>query len=72
MFGHPANGIAMRAAAEAMIKSLFIIDGEAGRFFMMEGAAGLIFTARARHLDRAPDQGRQGDTGPEFVQPLGG
>ena len=72
LVGHPADRVAVRAAAEAMVKALFVVDREAGRLFVMERAAGLILAAGAGDLHRPPDQGRQRDARAQFVQPLRG
>src|SRR3546814_4772207 len=42
MVRQPADGIAMRAAAKAVIEALVVIDGEAGRLLAMEGTACLV------------------------------
>src|SRR3546814_5586362 len=39
LVGHPADRVAMRRAAETMVEALFVVDREAGRLFVMEGAA---------------------------------
>src|SRR3546814_3516889 len=62
----------MRRAAETMVEALFVVDREAGRLFVMEGAAGLILAAGAGDLHGAADEGRQGDARAEFVEPLRG
>src|SRR3546814_320633 len=62
----------MRRAAETMVETLFVVDREAGRLFVMEGAAGLILAAGARDLHGAADEGRQRDARAEFVEPLRG
>jgi len=62
LFGHPADRVAMRAAAETMVEAFFVVDREAWRFLVMKRAAGLVFAACFLHLDGAPDQGRQRDT----------
>src|SRR3546814_2178423 len=72
LVGHPAGRIAMRAAPEAMIEALFIVDREAGRLFIMEGAAGLILAPGAGDLHGAADKGREGDARAQFVEPLRG
>ena len=58
MVGHPANGIAMRAAPKAMVKALLVIDVKAGRFLIMEWAAPTIFAPRLGDLHRPRDKRR--------------
>ena len=62
----------MRAAAEAMVEALFVIDGEGGRLLLVERAAGLPLPAGALQLHLPPDKG--GERGPraQFVEELGG
>src|SRR3546814_4164466 len=62
----------MRRTAEAVIKTLFVVDREAGRLFVMERTTRLILAPRAGDLHRPPDQRRQGDARPQLVQPLRG
>ncbi len=57
MFGHPANGIAMRTAPEAVIKAFLVVDREAGRLLVMEGAARLMLSPGANHLHALADEG---------------
>src|SRR3546814_10084618 len=56
LIGHPADRIAVRAAAEAMIKRLVVVDVERRRLFVVERAAALEFAARLLELDRFRDQ----------------
>ena len=44
--GQEADRVAMRAAAEAMVEALVVVDREAGGFFLVERAAGLELAAR--------------------------
>ena len=52
MVGEEADRIAMRAAAEAMVEILVVVDGEAGRLLVVERAAGLPLAAGADELHR--------------------
>ena len=49
----------MRPTAEAVVKALLVIDREAGRFLVMERAAGLILAARFLDFDSFADERRQ-------------
>ncbi len=42
-----ADDVAMRSAAEAMEKLLFVIDVEAGSLFLVKGATAFVFAPRA-------------------------
>src|SRR3546814_17944414 len=59
MVGEEANHVAMRAASEAVIEALVVVDVEARRLFVVKRAAGLPFPPVADKLDRAPDHARQ-------------
>ena len=72
LFRHPADDIAMRAAAEAVIELFLIIDVEAGRLLVVERAASLPFPPRLGELGRAQDHGRQRDPRAQLVFPLRG
>ncbi len=71
LVGHPADRIAMRAAAEAMVEALGIVDGKAGRLLIMEGAAPFPLAPGPLQLGRAHDERGQRGPAPQFVQPLG-
>ena len=72
MVRHPANGIAMRATPKAMVKAFLVIDVKAGCFFIMEGAAALIFPACLGNFHRPRNQRRQLRARAQFIQPSGG
>ena len=55
-----------------MIKALLIVDGEAGRILIMEGATGLPLAPRALQFGGALDERGQGYPALEFIQPLRG
>src|SRR3546814_16969343 len=61
----------MRAASEAVIEALVVVDVEARRLFVVKRAAGLPFTPGADKLDRAPDHARQRHADAQSV-PTGG
>jgi hypothetical protein len=61
----------MRAAAEAVVEALFVVDREAGRLLVMERAAGLPLAPRLG-ARRAPDHARKRDPRAQFIQPLRG
>ena len=46
LVGHPADGIAVGAAAEAVVKTLDVVDGEAWGLLVVKRAAGLEFMPR--------------------------
>src|SRR3546814_4964700 len=62
----------MRAASEAVIEALVVVDVEARRLFVVKRAAGLPFPPGADKLDRAPDHARQRHAVAQFVQKGGG
>ena len=53
--GEEADRVAMRAAAEAMVEALVVVDREAGRLFIVERAAGLPLASGADQLHRRRD-----------------
>ena len=76
-FLHKTDGIAFGVTAKAIVKSLAVIDVEAGRFFLMERArrphvalALIGFAQIPSNL--APDDGRQGNAGAQLVYETGG
>src|SRR3546814_18432744 len=72
MVGEEANHVAMRAASEAVIEDLVVVDVEARRLFVVKRAAGLPFPPGAAKIDRAPDQPRQRPASAELVDRKGG
>src|SRR3546814_17289522 len=52
MVGEEANHVAMRAASEAVIEALVVVDVEARRLFVVKRAAGLPFPPGARSEER--------------------
>src|SRR3546814_18452896 len=62
----------MRRTAEAVIKTLFVVDREAGRLFVMERTTRLILAPRAVDLPSPPDQRRKGAARPQPVPPFRG
>ena len=70
--GQEADRVAMRAAAEAMVEMLVVVDREARRLFVVEGAAGLPLTPGANQLDARPDDRGQRRPGAQFIEPGGG
>ena len=62
----------MGSAAEAMVEALQVIDREAGRFFVVEWAAGLELMSRLGQSRRPPDHAGKRDARAQFLQPLGG
>ena len=69
---HPADRIAMRAAAEAVVELLLVIHIETRGLLVVERAAPLPLAACARQLDRALDKRRQRDPRTQLVLPLRG
>ena len=63
LVGHPTDHIAMCPAAEAVVKPLLVIDGEAGGLFRVERAARFPFAARALQFLRPHDDRGQGHAG---------
>ena len=55
MVGQEADRIAVRAAAEAMVEALVVVDGEARRLLVVERAAGLPLAPGADQLHRWRD-----------------
>src|SRR3546814_17380236 len=72
MVGEEANHVAMRAASEAVIEALVVVDVDARRLFVVKRAAGLPFPPGADKLDRAPDPARPRPAVAQFVQKGGG
>src|SRR3546814_11264532 len=72
MVGEEANHVAMRAASEAVIEALVVVDVEARRLFVVKRAAGLPFPPGADKLDRAPDHARQRPAVAQFFPEAGG
>src|SRR3546814_12502255 len=72
MVGEEANHVVMRAASEAVIEALVVVDVEARRLFVVKRAAGLPFPPGADELDSTPDNARQRPAVAEFVQQGGG
>ena len=66
--GQEADRIAMRAAAEAMVEALVVVDGEARRLLVVERAARLELAPRADELHGRGDDGRQQGAGAQFVE----
>jgi len=60
----------MRAAAEAMVEALIVVDREAGRLLVVEGAAGLPLAACADELHRRRDDRAEHGPSAQFVEPL--
>src|SRR3546814_19148489 len=72
LIGHPPNRVSVRSAAEAVIKALFVVDGEAGRFLIMTGATRLVLAPGLLDFDRLADQRRKRDPSTGFIHPLRG
>ena len=72
MVGEEADCVAVGSAAEAMVETLLIIDGEARRLLVVEGAACLELAPRLDQLHRWRDHRGQGRPGAQFVEPLRG
>ena len=72
LVGHPADRVAMRAAAEAVIEALVVVDREARRLFVMERAARLPLAPGALELHRLADQPGEQGPGAELVEKGGG
>jgi hypothetical protein len=60
--------VAVSPTAEAVKKALILIDGEAGRFLVMERAKAGIFPAFACQFDALPDHLRERDPRTDFIQ----
>ena len=69
LVGEEADRVAVRAAAEAMVEALVVVDGEARRLLVVERAAGLPLAARADQLHRRRDHGGQHGPRAQFVEP---
>ncbi len=69
--GQETDRIAMRAAAEAMVEALLVVDGERRGLLLVERAASLIFAARLGQFDRWGDDRAEGGARAEFVEELG-
>src|SRR5205085_6035133 len=70
--GQEADRIAVRAAAEAMVEALVVVDGEAWRFLVVERAAGFPFATGAGQLDRWRDHGAERRACAQLVEEGGG
>ena len=71
LIGHPANGIAMRLAAKAVVEVLLVIDVEAGRFLVVERTARLKLTPSLGQPKGTADHCGQRGPHAQFVKPLG-
>jgi hypothetical protein len=71
MVGQKADRVAMRAAPEAMIEMLVVVDREARRLLIVEGTAGLPFAPGADQLHAGSDDGTEHGSGAQFVEPGG-
>ncbi len=58
LVGIQADGVAMRAAAEAVVEALVVVDVEARRLLVVERAAALQLAPGARQLHPPPDDRR--------------
>ena len=72
LIGHPADRIAVRAAAEAMVEALVVVDVEGRRLLVMERAAGTKLPSRLLELHRLGDEAGEQGAGAELVQKGGG
>jgi hypothetical protein len=70
--GQPADGVAVRAAAKAMIKRLVVADREAGRLFVVKRAAGLKFAPFFFSLTDLPISDDSVVRDRSAVEPFGG
>ena len=66
--GQPADRVAMRAAAEAMVEALLVVDREARRLLVVERAAGLPLAPGRCSFSAAADQGRERGPGAKLVE----
>ena len=66
MVHQEADAVPVRAAAEAMVKPLRVVDGKGRRLFLMKRAAALEFPAGARQLRPLPDNIGPLDAGAQF------
>jgi hypothetical protein len=71
MLHQEADGVAMRAAAEAVIELLGRVDAEARRFFAVEGAQPHVVGAAALELDVAADDLDDVDARQQVLQEAG-
>jgi hypothetical protein len=69
LIGHPPDRVTVGRTAKAVVEALVIVDIEAGRLFIMERAAALIFAARLANFDGLADERRQKRPAAEFVEP---
>ena len=70
--GQEADRVAMRAAAEAMVEALVVVDGEARRLLLMERAARLPLAPGADQLHLPPIRRRQRRSGARSSSRNGG
>src|SRR5690606_4024699 len=70
LIGHPADRVAVRPAAKAVIEALLIVDGETRRLLVVERATGLPLAPRTLELGRTHDHARQRDPGAQLVEKL--
>ena len=68
MIGKEADRVAVRAAAEAVIEALVVVDGEARRLLVVERAASLPLTPGAKQLHRRGDDGGEDRARAKLVQ----
>ena len=66
-----ADHVAMRPAAEAMEKALLFVDGEAGRFLVMERAQSGILAALAHQAHAPADHPGERHPGADFIEECG-
>ena len=66
--GEEADRVAVRAAAEAMVEALVVVDGEAGRLLVVERAAGLPLAPGADQLHRRRDHGGKDRSSAKLVE----
>ena len=71
LVGHPADHVAVRAAAEAVVEALLVADREARRLLVVERAAGLPLAPRLGELGRAHDHAGQRHACAQVIEPLG-
>jgi len=68
MVGQEADSVAVRAAAEAVVKALVVVDREARRFLVVERAASLPLSSGSHQLHRRGDDRRQHGSSAKLVQ----